>query len=386
VKNQHDIQHDALRDPLEIVSASFLNAGVNAESLKFKADKSFIELIGKLGLTLFVSREYENLLVSLRNVNGKLEQTAFPMAHPSGILADRKKNCLYVLSSRNPNLICEFLTAKTALARIENDSPIQTKGILFPSRVKYYPGAYYLHDLAFIGNSMYANAVGMNGIIRVNMNNPEPEKISWWPKCMERKGGVPGIEGNYIQLNSIAGGKNLAASFFSSSGEEKLSVRPGHLDYPVDKKGVIFSGKTRQVIARGLTRPHSARLYKNRIWVDNSGYGEFGFIKDGSFIPLVKLPGWTRGLLIHKDIAFVGTSKVLERFSHYAPGIKDKEQACGIFAVSLKTGKVIGSVTWPYGNQIFGIDFLNSNKNIGFAYNKAESSLQAHKDQFYKYK
>ena len=36
--------------------------------------------------------------------------------------------------------------------------------------------------------------------------------------------------------------------------------RPGQPHFPVDGRGVIFSGATREPVARGLTRPHSARL------------------------------------------------------------------------------------------------------------------------------
>ena len=32
------------------------------------------------------------------------------------------------------------------------------------------------------------------------------------------------------------------------------------------------------------------------------------------------LPGWTRGLWFHGSTAFVGASRVIPRFSNYAPG------------------------------------------------------------------
>ena len=45
--------------------------------------------------------------------------------------------------------------------------------------------------------------------------------------------------------------------------------RPGHLNFPVDGRGVIFSGRTRDVVATGLTRPHSARLHEGTITVED---------------------------------------------------------------------------------------------------------------------
>lgn len=85
-------------------------------------------------------------------------------------------------------------------------------------------------------------------------------------------------------------------------GEKPSRRRPGHQNYPVDRRGVIFSGKTREPVVRGLTRPHSTRLYQDRLWMNNSGYGEFGVAKDSVFKPIVRLAGWTRGVTFHKKL------------------------------------------------------------------------------------
>ena len=43
----------------------------------------------------------------------------------------------------------------------------------------------------------------------------------------------------------------------------------------------------------------------------NSGYGELGFVSDGRLEVVARLSGWTRGLCIVGDVAFVGTSRVI---------------------------------------------------------------------------
>ena len=96
---------------------------------------------------------------------------------------------------------------------------------------------------------------------------------------------------------------------------------PGQRNYPVDRRGVIFSGATREPVVRGLTRPHSARIWRRKLWVNNSGYGEFGTAGDGAFVTVARLPGWTRGLAFAGGYAFVGVSRVIPRFSAYAPGL-----------------------------------------------------------------
>ena len=83
---------------------------------------------------------------------------------------------------------------------------------------------------------------------------------------------------------------------------------PGHRNFAVDGRGVVFSGATRAVVGRGLTRPHSARIHDGRLWVDNSGYGEVGVIEDGRFAAVARLPGWTRGLAAAGGRLWVATS------------------------------------------------------------------------------
>ncbi|MBM4074353.1 MAG: TIGR03032 family protein, partial [Planctomycetes bacterium] len=57
----------------------------------------------------------------------------------------------------------------------------------------------------------------------------------------------------------------------------------------------IPSGRVR---LSGLTMPHSPRIYQNRIWLHNSGCGEFGYLDESteSFRPIAFCPGYLRGL------------------------------------------------------------------------------------------
>src|SRR5205823_12622765 len=106
----------------------------------------------------------------------------------------------------------------------------------------------------------------------------------WWPRCIDGPRG-PRTDKNYLQLNSIAAGPSLKTSYFAASAAAPSRRRPGHLNFPVDRRGVVFSGATREVVGTGLTRPHSARLRGQEVWVDNSGYGELGRIVAGRFEP-----------------------------------------------------------------------------------------------------
>jgi uncharacterized protein (TIGR03032 family) len=236
---------------------------------------------------------------------------------------------------------------------------------MVPVSSTFYPGRLYIHDLALIGGQLYANAVGHNAIVKLRGESCF-EKV-WWPKCIER-GGEPQFDKNYIQLNSIAAGSTIRDSYYSASSTSLGLRRPGHLNYKVDKQGVIFSGRTREPICQGLTRPHSARQANKKVWVANSGYGELGYVADGRLQVVRRLPGWTRGLCLTKDIAFVATSRVIPRYARYAPGLDSRHSSCGLHAVCLTTGNVLASMEWPWGNQVFAIDWMDSQMSAGFPF------------------
>jgi len=287
------------------------------------------------------------------------------MPHPSGLVVDRQAGKVHIASTRNPNQIYTFKPLSSMLDRTDVKLPANPGSPLMPASSAYYPGSLYIHDLAIVGTQLYANAVGHNAVVRVSGENCF-ERV-WWPQCIERKG-TPVFSRNHIQLNSIAAGKTLAQSFFSASSDTISRLRPGHLNYPVDGRGVIFSGATREPICTGLTRPHSARLRQKDIWVDNSGYGEVGVVRDGRLEVVRKLPGWTRGLSIVDDIAFVGTSRIIPKYARYAPGLDASSSVCAVHAVSCKTGDLLGSLEWPFGNQIFSIDWIQSSVTTGFPF------------------
>ena len=374
--------HAEWRDPSQVASQWQEAADTDPTLLQYSVRGNWWEMLANAGITLLVTREYEHLVMALRiGEGGKPDISYFRLPHPSGLVADRDRNIVYLASTRNPNQIYDFMPVRRLLPRLDVKSDEKVGSPLVPVRSRFLPGCLYMHDLALIDGELHANSVGQNAIVRLGADGCH-ERV-WWPHCVETEND-PVFGQNHIQLNSIAAGSDLASSYFSASCDKISARRPGHQNFPVDKRGVLFSGKTREPMARGLTRPHSARLHTDKVWVDNSGYGELGFAEDGKFIPVAVLPGWTRWLCFHKQIAFVGTSRVIPRFRQYAPGLDVEASVCGIHAVDLQSGKIVGSLIWPYGNQIFAIDFLSNPVTSGFPFRVgAKRALTREKKLFY---
>ena len=353
------------RDPAQIAS-QWRDAGlVDRRALESKASRGWWDIVENLGVTLFVTREHEHLVMALSARGGQPRVSFLPMPHPSGVVADRAQGRLFVASTRNPNQVYTLKTVSRLLAREDVKSHAPAVHPMVTAASVFYPGCLYLHDLALFGKALHANAVGHNCVVRLL---PEGRyQPVWWPKCVEARG-KPVFGANHIQLNSIAAGRTPLDSFYSASSTAMERLRPGHVNYPVDGRGVIFSGRTREPMCTGLTRPHSARLLRGQVWVDNSGYGELGFVREGRLEVVSRLPGWTRGLCMVDAVAFVGVSRVIPRFARYAPGLEVETSQCSIHAIDCRSGEELGNLKWPYGNQIFAIDWLADKVTSGFPF------------------
>jgi uncharacterized protein (TIGR03032 family) len=127
----------------------------------------------------------------------------------------------------------------------------------------------------------------------------------------------------------------------------RTDVIDGWRDRRVDG-GVVLSVPDGQVIASGLSMPHSPRWHKGRLWLHNSGAGEFGSVDliTGRFVPLTFCPGYLRGLAFVGDYAVVGLSR--PRHDKTFGGLpleaelakRGAEARCGLFFIDLRTGDV----------------------------------------------
>jgi uncharacterized protein (TIGR03032 family) len=355
------------RAPAQIASQWRDAAAVDAHLLETRPSRGWWALLARLGVTLFVSREYEHLMMALSVRSGRPRVSYMAMPHPSGVAADRRTRKLHIASTRNPNQVYTLAPAS---------------GMLVPVESSFYPGRLYLHDLAVVGRKLYANGVGLNAVVELQSHGVH--RPVWWPRCIERRG-TPVLDRNHIQLNSIAAGRTIRDSFFSASSTSLDRLRPGHLNYPVDRRGVVFSGRTREPICTGLTRPHSARLARRRLWVANSGYGELGYVSGGRLEVVRRLPGWPRGLCLIGSIAFVGISRVIPRYARYAPGLDADASRCGVQAIDTHTGELVASLDWPAGNQVFAIDWMPDTVTGGFVFDARRGRRAGDAAFFYRY-
>ena len=111
--------------------------------------------------------------------------------------------------------------------------------------------------------------------------------------------------------------------------------------------GCVIDVASGETVLSGLSMPHAPRWFRDRLWVLNSGTGEFGSVDlaHGQFEPIAFCPGYLRGLSFAGDFAVVTLSKprhssfhgleLDERLSQHGA-----EPQCGLQIIDLKSGTI----------------------------------------------
>lgn len=150
-------------------------------------------------------------------------------------------------------------------------------------------------------------------------------------------------------LNGLAM-RDGAPAFVTAVGTS--DTREGWREHRRDG-GVIIDVQSGEIIARGLSMPHSPRWHDGTLYVLNSGAGEFGRVDlaSGKFEPVCFCPGYARGLAIVGNFAVIGLSTCRESrtFSGLplddALAAKNVAPRCGLLVVDLRTGDIAHSLT-----------------------------------------
>lgn len=127
--------------------------------------------------------------------------------------------------------------------------------------------------------------------------------------------------------------------------------------------GMIMNVGTNEMIAEGLSMPHSPRWYRNKLWVLESGAGQLITIdeKSGDKTVVAKVPGFCRGIDFIEKYAIIGLSQVRETSVFAGLPLTEREQdrKCGVWVVDIEVGQTVGFLEFSEGVQeIFSVQLL----------------------------
>ena len=112
--------------------------------------------------------------------------------------------------------------------------------------------------------------------------------------------------------------------------------------------GIVIDVASGETVASGLSMPHSPRLHRGRLWLVQSGTGEFGHVDlaTGRFEPVCFLQGFARGVAFVGEHAVIGVSRPRENRTFEGLALNERlaregvGPLCHLAVVNLATGDV----------------------------------------------
>lgn len=156
--------------------------------------------------------------------------------------------------------------------------------------------------------------------------------------------------------------------FCTRDGEPRYVTALGETDEPLGWRankangGILMDITTNEILVKGLSMPHSPRWHQEKLWLLESGKGALSYydFKTKKVVEVAKLPGFTRGLTMLGDFAFIGLSKVRESATFSGLEItKLPKRVSGVWAVNIKTGKIVSYIEFTSGiDEVFAVSLL----------------------------
>lgn len=116
--------------------------------------------------------------------------------------------------------------------------------------------------------------------------------------------------------------------------------------------GIVLDCQTNEILGRGLSMPHSPRVYRDQLWILNAGTGFLGRIDrmTGEFEPLTFCPGFLRGMAFVGNYAVVTTSLPRENRTFSGLELEENlaargaEPRCQLSVIDLQTFDLVHSL------------------------------------------
>ncbi len=303
-------------------------------------------ILDHLQSSLLVTTYQAGKLVVVR-ANGELLNTHFRAFNkPMGMAVGRGRLAIGTAVD-----VWEFRNVPAVTAKLE---PPNKHDAVYLPRSAHVTGDVQIHEMAYVGNEVLFVNTRFSCLAR---HDPEHSFApTWRPKFISAY-----TPDDRCHLNGLC----------VVDGRPRWVTALGETDtaggWRENKKsgGILIDLETNEIVTRGLSMPHSPRWHAGRLWLLESGTGSLGFVDpaSGKYEPIVRLDGFTRGLEMVGNLAFVGLSQVRETaiFSgiQITERLQETERTCGVWVVDIQRGEVVAFLKFEDAVQeIFAVALL----------------------------
>jgi uncharacterized protein (TIGR03032 family) len=320
-----------------------------AVEFRYSQADGFAALLNQLGASLWVTTYQANKLLVARAAAGGLSTLVRTFDRPMGLAFDSGR---IALGTRDQ--IWFLRNAPDIAPRV--DPPGRHDACFLP-RACHVTGDIGVHELAWAGEELWAVNTRFSCLCTLH---PDYSFVPRWrPPFITGLGAEDRCHLNGLAL--VPGERGvIAPRYVTALGE---SDTPGGWRANKPHGGIVMDIPSGELIARGLSMPHSPRWHDGRLLLLESGTGSVVRVDlaNGQRETIATLPGFTRGLALARRYGFVGLSKI--RATSAMDGVplakRRHELKCGVAAVDLATGRTVGLLEFHTAvEEIFDVQLL----------------------------
>jgi uncharacterized protein (TIGR03032 family) len=305
---------------------------------------SFPDLLERIGGSLLISTYQTGKLICAR-LEGKALNTHFRnFDKPMGLAV---ANGRFALGTRTE--LWDFRNMPEVAPKLE---PPDTHDACYLPRNRHTTGDVAIHEIGFAQGQLWIVATAFSCLATIDANHSFVPR--WKPPFISEV--APGDRCHLNGIGIVDGVPRFASALGQS--DEPGGWREGKAD-----GGIVIDIPSGEIVLSGLSMPHSPRWVDGRLIFLQSGKGELcsADLETGEVETIAELPGFTRGLEIVGPLAFVGLSQIRETSTFGGlPLVKRiDERLCGVWAVSIESGDVVGFLRFEeLVQEIFDVALL----------------------------
>ena len=311
-------------------------------------DKPWLEVVGSRYFLDWLAEQRVSLAFSTYQT-GKMFFVGRKPNHELGVFERTFAHCMGLCASPDAQTI--WMSSRYQLWRMDNlstlgvaadpnqPSPLaadQFDAIYVP-RIGYTTGHLDVHDVAVEEDGRVVFVNTMFGCLATLSDRASFQPL-WRPSFVSALAPEDRCHLNGLALRD---GKARYVTVVAQS-----DVPEGWRDHRNDG-GCVIDVSNGDVLVDGLSMPHSPRWHNDRLWVLNSGSGQFGYVdtQQGKFEPVAFCPGYLRGMAFAGNYAIVTLSLPRHRTFDGLPLDGQLEQRnasaqCGLYVIDLNTGHI----------------------------------------------
>ncbi len=307
---------------------------------------SFPEILDQLSSSLLVTTYQAGKLVVVRSDGGVINTHFRAFNKPMGMALGRDR--LAIGTSVD---VWEFRNVPAVAAKLE---PPGKHDACFLPRSAHVTGDVQIHEMAYVNDELWFVNTRFSCLAT---HDPDHSFAPMWrPKFISQL-----TPDDRCHLNGLG----------LVDGKPRWVTALGETDTPggwrENKKtgGILIDLESNEIVARGLSMPHSPRWHNGQLWLLESGTGSLGCVDlaTGRYEPIVQLDGFTRGLEMVGNLAFVGLSQVRETavFSgiQITERLQESQRNCGVWVVDIMRGQVVAFLKFEEAVQeVFAVVLL----------------------------